>query len=182
MLDEIARQIDLSAALGEYGDYLLSLAYAHCVSPDSLTGMVDWYQKTEIGSLLSLSDVTYKKLIEAIDSVDGLRGSEVQGRIFGRLKEVLDLSPRGYFYDITNIYFYGVCCPLAKRGHNADGRKDRQIQVGLAVTQGEGIPIFHKVFEGNIFDGRTLPDILLQLRRQDIKDVYIVWVEGFLLD
>ena len=178
MLDEIARQIDLSAALGEYGDYLLSLAYAHCVSPDSLTGMVDWYQKTEIGSLLSLSDVTYKKLIEAIDSVDGLRGSEVQGRIFGRLKEVLDLSPRGYFYDITNIYFYGVCCPLAKRGHNADGRKDRQIQVGLAVTQGEGIPIFHKVFEGNIFDGRTLPDILLQLRRQDIKDVYIVWDRG----
>jgi transposase len=178
MLDEIARQIDLSAVLGEHGDYLLSLAYAHCVSPDSLTGMVDWYQKTEIGSLLSLSNVTYKKLIEAIDSVEGFRGAEVQGQIFGRLKEVLDLSTKGYFYDITNIYFYGVCCPLAKRGHNADGRKDRQIQIGLAVTQGEGIPIFHKVFEGNIFDARILPDILLQLRGQDIKEVCIVWDRG----
>src|SRR4030042_4414497 len=167
MLDEIARQIDLSAALGEYGDYLLSLAYAHCVSPDSLTGMVDWYQKTEIGSLLSLSGVTYKKLVEAIDSVEGMKGAEVQGRIFGRLKEVLNLSPKGYLYDITDIYFYGVCCPLAKRGHNADGRKDRQIQIGLAGTQGGGIPIFHKGFEGNLFDDRTLPDILLQLRRSE---------------
>ena len=97
MLDEIARQIDLSGALGEHGDYLLSLAYAHCVSPDSLTGMVDWFQKTEIRSLLSLSDVTYKKLIEAIDSVEGVRGAEVQGRIFGRVKEVLDLSAKGLF-------------------------------------------------------------------------------------
>src|SRR4030042_2316764 len=178
MLDEIARQIDLSAALGEYGDYLLSLAYAHCVSPDSLTGMVDWFQKAEIGSLLSLSGVTYKKLIEAIDSVEGMKGAEVQGRIFGRLKEVLNLSPKGYFYDITNIYFYGVCCPLAKYGHNPDGRKDRQIQIGLAVTQGEGIPIFHKVFEGNIFDARTLPDILLHFKDQEIKDVCIVWDRG----
>lgn len=178
MIDEIARQIGLSAVLGEYGDYLLSLAYAHCVSPDSLAGMVDWYQKTEIGSLLSVSGVTYKKLIDAIDSVEGMKGSEVQGRIFRRLKEVLNLSTKGYFYDITNIYFYGVCCPLAKYGHNADGWKGRQIQIGLAVTKGEGIPIFHKVFEGNVFDARTLPDILLHLRGQDIKDICIVWDRG----
>jgi len=178
ILDEIARQIDLSGVLGEYGEYLLSLAYAHCVSPDSLTGMVEWYQKTEIGSLLSVSEVTYKKLIEAIDSVEGMKGQDVQGQIFGRLKELLNLSTKGYFYDITNIYLYGVCCPLAKRGHNAEGRKDRQIQIGLAVTQGEGIPIFHKVFEGNIFDARTLPDILLHLRGQDIKDICIVWDRG----
>lgn len=178
MIDEIARQIGLSAVLGEYGDYLLSLAYAHCVSPDSLSGMVEWYQKTEIGSLLSLSGVTYKKLVDAIDSVEGMKGAEVQGRIFRRLKEVFNLSTTGYFYDITNIYFYGVCCPLAKHGHNADGWKDRQIQVGLAVTKGEGIPIFHKVFEGNVFDARTLPDILLHLRGQDIKDICIVWDRG----
>ena len=57
LLDEIARHVDLSGILGDYGEYLLSLAYAHCVSPDSLTGMVDWYQKTEIGSLLALSDL-----------------------------------------------------------------------------------------------------------------------------
>lgn len=178
ILDEIAKQIDLGEALGEYGDYLLSLAFAHCVSPDSLKGMSQWYQKTEISNLLDIPQITYKKLVEAIDSLDGMDGDKVQERIFSRLKEVLPLSPSGYLYDITNIYFYGVCCPLAKKGQNAEGRRDPQIQIGLAITKDDGIPIFHKVFEGNIFDSKTLPDILLHLKRHEIKNVCIVWDRG----
>lgn len=178
VLDEIAKQIGLGNALGEHGHYLLSLAYAHCVSPDSLNGIVDWYQRTEVSNLLNIPELRYKKLVEAIDSLEGMNGEEIQDRIFRQLKEVLELSPSGYLYDITNIYFYGVCCPLAKRGHNAEGRHQPQIQIGLAVTQGEGIPIFHKVFEGNIFDAKTLPDILLHLRQHEIQHVWIVWDRG----
>jgi transposase len=177
ILDEIARQIGLASLLGEYGDYLLSLAYAHCVAPDSLAGIVEWYQKSEIGSLLSIADVSYAKLIEAIDSIEG-QSEAIQGRIFERLQKILKLSRRGYFYDITEVYFYGLCCPLAKPGHNAEGRKERQIQVGLAVTQGEGIPVLHKVYEGNIFDARTLPDILLSLQNKKLRRVSLVWDRG----
>ncbi|MFH2040884.1 MAG: hypothetical protein ABIJ35_00020, partial [Acidobacteriota bacterium] len=61
VLDEIAKQIDLAEALGDYGDYLLSLAFAHCVAPDSLRGMTEWYQKTEISNLLDIPKITYKK-------------------------------------------------------------------------------------------------------------------------
>jgi transposase len=177
ILDDIAKQIGLADLLGEYGDYLLSLAYAHCVAPDSLAGIVEWYQKSEISSLLSIGDVTYKKLVEAIDSIEEHRG-DIQRKIFDRLKKVLKLSTKGYFYDITDVYFYGLCCPLAKPGHNAEGRKERQIQVGLAVTQEEGIPILHKVFEGNVFDAKTLPDILLSLKEQDMKGVCLIWDRG----
>jgi transposase len=178
VLDELAKQIELRDALGQYGDYLLSLAYAHCVSPDSLRGMSEWYQKTEISNLLNIPQITYKKLIEAMDSLEGMEGEKVQERIFSRLRDVLTLSPSGYFYDITNIYFYGVCCALAKKGHNAEGRNQPQIQIGLAITREDGIPIFHRVFEGNIFDSKTLPDILLHLRRHEIKHVCLVWDRG----
>lgn len=178
VLDEVAKQIELRDALGEYGDYLLSLAYAHCVSPDSLRGMTEWYQKTEISNLLSIPQITYKKLIEAIDSLEGMGGEQVQERIFSRLRDILTLSPSGYLYDITNIYFYGVCCPLAKKGHNAEGRDQPQIQIGLAVTREDGIPIFHKAFEGNIFDSKTLLGILLHLKRHEIKQVCLVWDRG----
>jgi transposase len=178
VLDEIAKQIDLGPALGQYGDYLLSLAYAHCVEPDSLKGMSQWYQKTEMTNLLDITQVTYKKLVEAIDSLQGMDGDKVQERIFSRLKDTLALSPSGYFYDITNIYFYGVCCPLAKKGQNAEGRNQPQIQIGLAITKEDGIPIFHKVFEGNIFDSKTLPDILLHLKGHEINNVCIVWDRG----
>jgi|GEM_PF-382314 len=178
VLDEVAKQIDLAEALGDYGDYLLSLAFAHCVAPDSLRGMTEWYQKTEISNLLDIPKITYKKLVEAIDYLDGIDGDKVQERIFSRLKDILSLSPSGYFYDITNVYFYGVCCPLAKKGQNAEGRNQPQVQIGLAITKEEGIPIFHKVFEGNIFDSKTLPDILLHFKRHEIKNVCIVWDRG----
>jgi hypothetical protein len=176
ILDEIAKELGLSALLGEAGEYLLSLAYAHCVSPDGVSGLAQWYQKTEIENLLDIPEVSYKKLLETIDAVDDPAG--VQRRIFRRLKEVLNVSPSGYFYDLTNVYFYGLCCPLAKRGHNADGRTDPQIQIGLAVTQKEGLPIFHKVYEGHIFDARTLPDILREFEEGEIRDVCLVWDRG----
>jgi hypothetical protein len=176
VLDEIAKELDLSSLLGDAGEYLLSLAYAHCVSPDSLSGIAQWYQKTEIANLLNIPGVTYKKLLDTLDSIDDPAG--VQRRIFRRLKKVLNVSPSGYFYDLTNVYFYGLCCPLAKRGHNAEGRKDPQIQIGLAVTQKEGLPIFHKVYEGHIFDARTLPDILREFEKEEIRDVCLVWDRG----
>ncbi|MBN1290663.1 MAG: transposase, partial [Candidatus Latescibacteria bacterium] len=178
VLNEIASQIGLAEVLGDYGNYLLSLAYAHCVAPDSLKGMSQWYEKTEISNLLDIPTITYKRLVEALDSLDGRDGDTVQERIFSRLKDVLNLSPSGYLYDITNIYFYGVCCPLARKGQNAERRNLPQIQIGLAVTKEDGIPIYHKVFDGNIFDSKTLPDILLHLKRHEIKNVCIVWDRG----
>jgi hypothetical protein len=34
------------------------------------------------------------------------------------------------------------------------------VQIGLAVTQKEGFPLFHKVFDGNVHDARTLSDLV----------------------
>ena len=174
VLDAIAKELDLAGLLGEYGDYLLSLAFAHCVSPDSLAGIADWYRETEMADLLDIPDISYKKLLEALDSVE--ESDLLQSRIFDRVKTRLALEPKAYFYDITNVYFYGWSCPLARKGHNPDGRRGPQIQIGLAVTQKEGLPITHKVYEGNIFDSKTLPDILESLPRGE--EVCLVWDRG----
>jgi transposase len=174
VLDAIAKELDLAGLLGEYGDYLLSLAFAHCVSPDSLAGIADWYRETEMADLLDIPDISYKKLLEALDSVE--ESDLLQNRIFDRVKTRLALAPKAYFYDITNIYFYGWGCPLARKGYNPDRRRGPQIQVGLAVTQKEGLPIMHKVYEGNIFGAKTLPDILESLPRGE--EVCLVWDRG----
>src|SRR5205807_4408394 len=41
------------------------------------------------------------------------------------------------------------------------------IQIGLAVTAEEGIPIFHKTFPGHIHDSRTFVDISNDLRSEE---------------
>lgn len=178
ILDAVAKQINLSKLLGEYGDYLLSLAYGHCIAPNSVKKLTKWFERTDIHSLLSLKGVTYKKLLEALDSVEGGNGVFRQYKIFKAVKQQFKLKPDGYFYDVTNAYFYGVKCPIAKKKKKPKSKNQLQIQIGLAVTKDEGIPIFHKVFEGNIFDARTLPDILIALREHNVENAFLIWDRG----
>src|SRR6516164_8066610 len=83
--------------------------------------------------------------------------------MFQRLCRHYHLRPSGVIYDVTNTYLYGRRCPLAKPGHDKEGVTGRPlIQIGLAVTQKEGLPLFHKVFDGNVHDSRTLRDLSTQ--------------------
>lgn len=178
ILDAMAKKINLSKLLGEYGDYLLSLAYAHCISPNSVKKLTKWFERTDINSLLNIKDVTYKKLLEALDSIEGENGAWIQNKIFTAIKQEFKLKPKGYFYDVTNAYFYGIKCPIAKKKKKPKSKNQPQIEIGLAITKDEGIPIFHKVFEGNVFDARTLRDVLTSLQEHDVKESFIIWDRG----
>ena len=80
---------------------------------------------------------------------------------------------------MTNTYLYGKKCSLAKFGKDKEKRKGyRLIQVGLGVTQKEGIPVFHKVFNGNIHDSRTFADSVTEFKAYGIKDGLVIFDRG----
>ena len=59
-------------------------------------------------------------------------------------------------YDLSSSYFEGRTCPLAKLGHNRDGKKGKlQVNYGL-LTDERGCPIAVSVYEGNTSDSTTL--------------------------
>lgn len=178
VLDKLAKQVNLSELLGDYGEYLLSMVYAHCLEPKSVNHMEDWFVRTDLHNILRISDVSEEKLYNALDSIDERNLSVIQKKIFRSITSVYNLKPKGYFFDVTNVYFYGTECPIAKKGHNKEGSHNPQVQIGLAVTKQEGIPIFHKTFEGNIFDARTLQDFLVEFHDLNVEDVTIVWDRG----
>ena len=178
VLDKLAKQINLSELLGDYGDYLLSMVYAHCLEPKSLNRMEDWFARTDLHNILSIREVSEEKLYNALDSIDEKNLSVMQKKIFRSVTDTYNLQPKGYFFDVTNVYFYGTECSIAKKGHNKEGSYNPQVQIGLAVTKEEGIPIFHKTFEGNIFDARTLQDFLVEFHDLNVEDVTIVWDRG----
>ncbi len=178
IIDSVAKELELSELLGDNGDYILSLAYAHSIDPGSVKKLTQWFERTDIHTLLNIPNVTYKKLLESLEDVEGEYGWYIQSKLFKRLQERLNIIPEGYFYDITNAYFYGVKCPIAKKKKKPKSKNQPQIQVGLAVTKEDGIPIFHKVFEGNIYDGKTLSEILLMFREHQINDATIIWDRG----
>jgi len=178
ILNTLAKQIGLSENLGDYGDYLLSLAYAHCLESKSLNKMKEWYERTDLHNILNIDEISEKKLYNALDSINEKNLIPIQKAIFNSVKDKYNLESQGYIFDVTNIYFYGTECSIAKKGKNKDGKNKPQVQIGLAVTEKEGIPIFHKTYEGNIIDPRIFHDLVPSFHELDIKDLYIVWDRG----
>lgn len=178
VLNSLAKEIRLSRILGDYGDYLLCLAYAHCLEPKSLNKMEEWFTRTDLDKVLDIKDISEKKLYSALDSINDVDSEKIQKRIFESLQERYDLKPKSHFFDVTNAYFYGAECPMAKLGKSKAGLDKPQIQIGLAVTEEEGLPIFHKTFDGNIFDARILNDMMVSFSKLNIKDIFIVWDRG----
>ena len=163
VLHHLAKRIGLPEQLGPYSQEILSLVYAHCLDYRSLNHMPQWFERTDLNFLLDLEGLTEKRLVGALDCLEGLDGETWQRQMFHSLCRHYRLRPTGVIYDVTNTYLYGRRCPLGKLGHDKEAIKGRPlIQIGLAVTQKEGFPLFHKVFDGNVHDSRTLRDLVNQ--------------------
>lgn len=179
VLDSIAKKIDLKTLLGEYGKELLSMVYAHCIDSQSINKMERWYDRTDLSFLLSLETLTKDRLYRALDSVEELQSHDIQRRIFERVIERYKIPLSGVVYDVTNTYLYGNKCPLGRFGHGKDGHAGRLlIQIGLAVTRNEGIPICHKVLDGNVHDVRMFQDFLTDFRHYHLPGGLVIYDRG----
>jgi transposase len=161
VLNHLAKEIQLADQLGDYSQEILSMVYAHCLDYRSLNSMPAWFERTDLNFLLNLEGLTERRLLGALDRLEALDADAWQRQLFQRVCRRYRLRPSGVIYDVTNTYLYGRHCPLAKPGHDKEEVKGRPlIQIGLGVTQEEGFPLFHKVFDGNVHDARTLQDLV----------------------
>jgi transposase len=161
VLNHLANEIHLADQLGDYSQEILSLVYAHCLDYRSLNHMPAWFERTDLNFLLNLEGLTERRLVGALDSLEALDAEAWQRRLFESVCRHYRLRPSGVIYDVTNTYLYGRRCPFAKPGKDKEEVKGRPlIQIGLGVTQEEGFPLFHKVFDGNVHDARTLQDLV----------------------
>lgn len=179
VLDHLAQEIKLQEQLGDYGAEILSMVYAPCLDYKSINQMEQWFERTDLKLLLGIEGVTERRLLNALDSLESQDWERLQTALFETVKARYALQVSGVLYDVTNTYLYGKRCPFGKLGHDKTGAKGRPlIQIGLGVTKPEGIPLFHKVFDGNIHDARTLHDLVSQFRWYRIKAGTIIYDRG----
>lgn len=179
VLHHLAEEIGLPALLGEYAPEILSLVYAHCLNYQSINRMLAWFKRTDLAMLLDIECLTEKTLLDALDSLDKIDVENLQLEIFNALDKKFKVARKGLVYDVTNTYLYGKNCSLGKAGHDKEGVKGRPlIQIALAVTQDKGLPLFHKVFDGNIHDARTLQDVASSMKQYRIKSGLIIYDRG----
>jgi transposase len=179
VLNHLAKEIGLPQHLGEYAGEILSMVYAHCLDFRSVNHMPTWFQRTDLNLLLGLEQLTESRLLGGMDFLEKADPEQLQRVIFQSVKQRYRLGHSGVIYDVTNTYLYGKQCPLGKLGHDKEGVDGRPlIQIGLGVTQEEGIPIFHKTFDGNIADSRTLHDLISAFAHYDLQSGTIVYDRG----
>jgi len=179
VLHHLATEIGLSQCIGHYGDEILSLVYAHCLDYQSVTKMEQWFERTDLNMLLEIDRVTEKRLLTALNSLEEQNIEVLQRKIFEAVQKKYQLNCSGVIYDVTNTYLYGTRCPLGKPGHDKEGVKGRPVvQIGLGVTMEHGIPMFHKVFDGNVHDSKTLQDLIFQLKYYEVKNRLFVYDRG----
>ena len=159
-IHRIAGKIGLPEILGEYSNEVLSMVYAHCLDYKSVRNMPAWYERTDLNLLLDLEKLTEGRLVSAMNGLTEEFMKKAQWRAFNNIKKQYRIDTKGTVYDVTNTYFHGKKCVIGKKGWSKDGKRDCDlVQIALATTQKEGIPVFHKTFKGNIHDSRTLADV-----------------------
>ena len=179
VLDYLAKKIQLPELLGPHALEMLAMVYAHCLDYKSVNQMEKWFKRTDLALLLPLHAVSEQHLLDALDALESIDALAVQKRIFENVSSAFHIPVSGILYDVTNTYLYGKKCPMGKYGHDKEGVKGRPlIQVGLAVTKEHGIPVCHKVMDGNIHDAKMFGDFITDLRSFQIRKGLVIYDRG----
>ena len=171
VLHRIALRLELDKILGPNAKYILLPVYSQLLSRKSLYRLPEYVEQTALKELLGLDKLVDKQLYLALDMLEELDFSAIEGRLF----DLLSGGPRdrkAMVLDVTDTYFNGIDADWrARRGK--DGKYDKLLQIALAVTKDEGFPILHKTYEGNVGNAKVFKDMLAEIRLKDF-DIIIL--------
>jgi hypothetical protein len=84
-------------------------------------------------------------------------------------------------YDVSSSYYEGEKCPLARYGHDRDGKTGRPIIVSGVLTDADGRPVAVQVYPGDTGDPTTVPDQVAKLSgRFGLSRIVLVGDRGML--
>lgn len=172
------------------GHYLLLAAINRAVGPTSKSQLGDWYRQTTLPRLLpaTAAQLSSQAFWNHFDFVEEQHIAAAERELSQRLLEQFQLSLRTLTYDGTNFFtFIDTRTPaeLPQRGHNKQKRHDlRQVSLGLLVSTDFHVPLFHKVYAGNVPDSAIFPTITEELRvryrelARDCEHITLVFDKG----
>ncbi|MBV8383314.1 MAG: IS1634 family transposase [Planctomycetaceae bacterium] len=157
-------------------DLVLAMIVERLVFPSSKLANTRHWHDTTLAEELNVTDATEDQLYEAMDWLL-LRQSALEKRLARR-----HLSDDALvLYDVTSSYYEGRTCPLARFGHDRDGKTGCPIIVYGTLTDAEGRPVAVQVYPGNTGDPTTVPDQVEALtKRFGLSRVVLVGDRGML--
>jgi len=157
-------------------DVVCALVAARIVAPHTKLATTRWWHTTTLAEDFGVADADEDEVYAAMDwLLERQRPIEkkIAARHLGEGSLVL--------YDLSSSYFEGTTCPLARLGHNRDGKKGKlQVNYGLLADR-RGCPVAVSVFEGNTSDSTTLmPQVEKIQKGLGIQTVVLVGDRGMI--
>lgn len=110
------------------------------------------------------------------------RRERIEAIVTRFLTQTLQEDVTVLFFDVTTLYFEATDADDFRRyGFSKDHRSDQpQIVVGLTVTR-SGMPIAHRVFPGNTFEGHTMLPALMDIFERMASDTAVIVADSAML-
>src|SRR5277367_825334 len=157
-------------------DLVVAMIAERLIFPSSKLANTRHWNSTTLAEELDVADATANQLYDAMDWLLE-RQSAIETKLAKR-----HLSDGGLvLYDVTSSYYEGKTCPLARYGHDRDGKSGCPIIVYGALTDADGRPVAVQVYPGNTADPKTVPDQVETLtKRFGLSRVVLVGDRGML--
>jgi len=169
----VACELGFDSLFEEKSNYILLMVYSHLVEKLSINKMKDWVHKTELPALLNITDIGSNTLYQVLDYLESLNWDSINDIIvkqwFTKYKESKNTA---IIIDVTDTYFNGSQAEWKKR-KGKDGKYDKLVQIGLAVSGQYGFPLKHQMYEGNIGNTKIMSDFISDIKMMGLKTIII---------
>ena len=152
------------------GHYIVLAALNRALAPLSKARIGGWYEESVLRRLWGFDKSAFssQRFWDHMDRIDEEDIDAIQDRVLAQVQANFKIDARLLLYDTTNFFTFLATtndrCALAKRGRGKQKRHDlRQIGLALLVSGEFQIPLFHRVYEGNITDVGLFPKMTGQL-------------------
>lgn len=138
---------------------ILLAAIHRAINPDSKMAFADWFKTTSLPYYLDIKPelMTSQHFWEQMDCISYENLIDAEDTITAKILEIFPVEVEKLSLDYTNYYTYidteNKRCELAQRGHNKQKRYDlRQCSLAILALKDFAIPLFSKIYAGNIND------------------------------
>ena len=159
-------------------DFVIAMIAERLIHPCSKLATTRLWHATTLAEELGLGAADEDDLYGALDWLLA-RQDRIERKLASRHLSEGSLV----LYDVTSSYYEGRSCPLARYGHDRDGKRGRPIIVYGLLTDGEGRPVAVEAYSGNTGDPRTVLGQAEKLRgRFGLSRVVLVGDRGMLTE
>ncbi len=152
------------------GHYLVLAALNRALAPCSKLAIGDWYEQTVLRRLWRFDKTAFTspRFWDHMSMVSEPALEMIQAALAPCIRREFGLDAEVLLYDTTNFFTFlstaNDRCTVAQRGHSKAKRHDlRQVGLALLVTREFQVPLFHKVYEGNMPDVSLFPKLVQEL-------------------